>query len=447
MHQEKDADERNFVQALELKGEQAQTAIIELEALQEAKRLQTEEIAALRAELSKAVESKDSLWTSAASANNESEQLIVALRAELQETLAAMNNLKREHETSKMSMFARQSQLEKTNTELGNNVAKLEKELTKAKELAASGGNGHTGLSGAPGSNSKYGNGALAASNGALSTLSDDYRRVQQTLVLTKKTLHDETRKNEIQKQEMLALRDELHRVKHASDEAQQTAAQQLFVANRENEKLKEQLSQVAANSYSAVGAAGSSESRIQTLTNRLVEKQETIDGLRSKVSTLEVRLVDAQNRSQSAEDRLAQIERNGGILDMEMATPVGKRSAAGARSRPNRMANMMIRVAPVVERSSRVVTALDVLDRWLLFLGRVFLSYPFARLGLLCYIALIHFWVFVVLSFHTSHLSEEMQQHAAAEAGAAGATGGGGAAAGGGFAPDTIGNGLFPTP
>lgn len=442
MRQEKDADERNFVQALELKGEQAQTAIVELEALQEAKRLQTEEIVALRAELAKAAESKDSLWTSAASANNESEQLIVALRAELEETLAAMKNLKREHETSKMSMFARQSQLEKINTELGTNVAKLEKELAKAKELAAS-GHGPVGLSGGPGSNSKYGNSALASSNGALSTLNDDYRRVQQTLVLTKKTLHDETRKNEIQKQEMLALRDELHRVKHAFDEAQQMAAQQLFVASRENEKLKEQMNQVAANSHSAVGATGT-ESRIQTLTNRLVEKQETIDGLRSKVSTLEVRLVDAQNRSQSAEERLAQIERNGGILDMEMATPVGKRTAAGARSRPNRMANMMIRVAPVVERSSRVVTALDVLDRWLMFLGRVFLSYPFARLGLLCYIALIHFWVFIVLSFHTSHLSEEMQQHAAAEAGAGGTAGGG---AGGGFAPDTIGNGLFPTP
>lgn len=441
MRQEKDADERNFVQALELKGEQAQTAIVELEALQEAKRLQTEEIAALRAELAKAVESKDSLWTTAASANNESEQLIIALRAELEETLATMKNLKREHETSKMSMFARQSQLEKINTELGTNVAKLEKELAKAKEMAASGGNGPAGLSEGPGSNSKYGNGALASSNGALSTLKDDYRKVQQTLVLTKKMLHDETRKNEIQKQEMLALRDELHRVKHAFDEAQQTAAQHLFVASRENENLKEQLNQITANSHSAVGAAGT-ESRIQTLTNRLVEKQETIDGLRSKVSTLEVRLVDAQNRSQSAEERLAQIERSGGILDMEMATPVGKRTAAGARSRPNRMANMMIRVAPVVERSSRVVTALDVLDRWLMFLGRVFLSYPFARLGLLCYIALIHFWVFVVLSFHTSHLSEEMQ-HAAAEAGAGGAAGGG---AGGGFAPDAIGNGLFPT-
>lgn len=437
MHQEKDADERNFVQALELKGAQAQTAISELEALQDTKRLQSVEIAALRAELAKAMQSKDSLWTSAASANNESEQLIVALRIELEETLAAMNNLKREHETSKMSTFARQSQLEKTNTELGNNVASLEKELAKAKEMATSGGNGHVGLSGAPGSNSKYGNGALAAASaGAL--LNDDYRRVQQTLVLTKKTLHDETRKNEIQKQEMLALRDELHRAKHAMEEAQQTAAQQLFVAHRENETLKEQLNQFAANSHTAVGAAGT-ESRIQTLTNRLVEKQETIDGLRSKVSTLEVRLVDAQNRSQSAEDRLAQIERNGGILDMEMATPVGRHTAVGARSRPNRMANMMIRVAPVVERSSRVVTALDVLDRWLMFLGRVFLSYPFARLGLLCYIALIHFWVFVVLSFHTSHLSEEIQQHAAAETGAG---------AGGGFAPpDAIGNGLFPTP
>lgn len=447
LHQEKDADERNFVQALELKEAQAQNATGELEALQAAKKLQTEEIIALRAELAKAVESKDSLWTSAASANNESEQLIFSLRAELQETLTAMHNLKREHENSKLSMFARQSQLEKTNTELVNNVANLEKELAKAKESAA--GAVHAGSSGSV-SNTRAGNGYHAASNGALSTLSDDYRRVQQTLVLTKKTLHDETRKNEVQKQEVVGLREEIRRLKHTLEETHNTASQQVFVVTRENEGLKEKLNQLAASSHT--NGAVVAESRIQTLTNRLVEKQETIDGLRSKVTTLEVRLADAQTRSQSAEDRLAQIERNGGILDMEMATPIGKRSGqGGARSRPNRMANMISRVAPVVERSSRVVTALDVLDRWLLFLGRMFLSYPFARLGMLCYIALIHFWVFVVLSFHTSHLSEEMQQqqHAAGVSGggvAAGfAPGGGGGAAA--VAPIGGGNhGLFPT-
>uniref|UniRef100_K3WZ55 Golgin-84 n=1 Tax=Globisporangium ultimum (strain ATCC 200006 / CBS 805.95 / DAOM BR144) TaxID=431595 RepID=K3WZ55_GLOUD len=440
LRHEKDADERNFVQALELKDAQAQNATNEVEALQEAKRLQTEEIVALRAELAKAVESKDNLWTSAASVNNESEQLILSLRAELQETLTSMNNLKREHENSKQSMFARQSQLERTNTELANNVANLERELAKAKQTAA--GSVHLGSSG-PGSNSRAVNGFHSgASNGAISTLNEDYRRVQQTLVLTKKTLHDETRKNEVQKQEMLGLHDEIRRLKHALQETHNATAQQIFVVTRENEALKEKLSQLAAGSHT--NGTVVAESRIQTLTNRLVEKQETIDGLRSKVTTLEVRLVDAQTQSQNAEDKLAQIERNGGILDMEMATPVGKRQGGGMRSRPNRMANMISRVAPVVERSSRVVTALDVLDRWLLFLGRMFLSYPFARLGLLCYIALIHFWVFVVLSFHTSHLSEEMQQHAA------GANGGGGIAAGfapGNAAADGGKQALFPSP
>lgn len=423
LRQEKDADERNFVQALELKESQAQTAVLELEALQEAKRLQAGEIAALRAELAKAVESKESLWTSAASASNDSEQLVLSLRAELDDTLAAMTNLKKEHDAAKLSMFARQTQLEKTNTELGAHVAGLERDLARAREMAAAAtvsGNAYAGSSG-PGSSSSYGNGTSGSSSGSLAALSDDYRRVQQSLVLAKKALHDETRKNEIQTQETLALRDELQRVRHAAEAAQQSASQQLYIANRENERLKEQLSQSAVSSQSSSAGAAGAETRIQTLTNRLVEKQETIDALRSKVATLEIRVADAQNRSQRAEERLAQIERNGGMLDMEMATPVGKRGggSANARSRPNRMANMISRVAPVVERSSRVVTALDVLDRWLLFLGRVFLSYPFARLGLLCYIALIHFWVFVVLSFHTSHLSEEVQQQQQQQLGA----------------------------
>lgn len=397
LRHEKDTDERNFVHALELKDAQAQTAVLELAALQEAKQLQANEVAALRTELARAVESRESLWTSAASATNDSEQLIVALRTELDETLAALHSAKREHDASKQSMFARQAQLEKTNVELGTNVARLEREVAKAREAAAAAGTASSALP--------------AASSSSLATMSDDYRRVQQTLVLTKKTLRDETRASELLKQELTNTRDELQRVKLALEASEQRAAQQLFVATREAEELRAQLSRVAA--ASSHGASGSAtESRIQTLTNRLVEKQETVDALRSKVTTLEIRLTGAQSRSQRAEERLAEIERNGGVFDMEMAaTPVGKR----VRARPNRLANVITRVAPVVERSSRVVTALDVIDRWLLFLGRVFLSVPFARLGLLSYIALIHFWVFVVLSFHTSHLSEEViQQHVA---------------------------------
>ncbi|KAF4315464.1 hypothetical protein JM18_004091 [Phytophthora kernoviae] len=243
MQVDKSTDEQNFVQALEMKDKQVRAMKIDLDALAEAKDQYTTEITSLKAELAKTVASKDTLWTSAASASNESEQLIVSLRSELQDTLTAMNNLKREYAESKTTMFSRQSQLESTNTELVNSVANLERELAKR------------------------------------------------------------------------------------------------------------------------------------------------------------------------AEEKLSRMEQNGGVDDMEMATPIGKPGMMGGmRSRPNRMAHVISRVAPVVERSHRVLTALDVLDRWLLFLGRVFLQAPFARLGMLCYVVLIHFWVFMILSFHTSHLTEEMQ-------------------------------------
>lgn len=412
LQQEKDADERNFVQALELKEAQAQAAVLELEALQEAKRLQAGEVAALRSELAKTVESKESVWTSAASASNDTEQLIVSLRDELEDMIAAMNSLKREHEVAKVSMFARQTQLEAANAELGTHVASLERDLTRAREAAAvvSISSNARLMTSRPGSNHTIGTGGTGSSTNSLAIGIEDYTRTQQALGQAKKALHDEMRKNESQKHELVALTEELQRVKRLAEEAQLDATQKLFVASREIEQLKAQLSQSALSSQSASGAAVA-ESRVQTLTNRLVEKQETIDTLRSRATTLEIRLADAQNRSQRAEERLSQIERDGGMLDMEMATPVGAKRGGGGvgRPRPNRMAHMISRVAPVVERSSRVVTALDVLDRWLLFLGRVFLSYPFARLGMLCYIGLMHFWVFIVLSYHTSHLSEEM--------------------------------------
>lgn len=406
LREEKDNDERNFMQALELKDAQAQAMALELHDLRATHSEQSLAMKQLQEELRSALEMKDSLWANSASASDESSQLISSLRSELQETLQSMSALKREFADSKRGMFARQSQLEKTNTELVQNVAGLERELVKAKELAAAA---------AMPSVAQGGHVNAPLSNGGLQ---DDYRRVQQTLMVTKKALHDETRKNEVQRQEILTLTQDVRHWQSAMQATQETTAKQLAALSQENEALKQTLA--LAESSRNASTAAESEARIHTLTNRLIEKQEALEVVRSRVSTLEVRLLDATTRSQNAEDKLAQIERNGGFADMEMATPVGKRSDHGGgalRSRTNRMASAIYRVAPVVERSARVVTALDVLDRWLLFLGRVFLSMPFARLALLCYVALLHFWVFVVLSFHTSHLQEEMHPDAAANA------------------------------
>ncbi|KAG6623356.1 Golgin subfamily A member 5 [Phytophthora cinnamomi] len=390
MQQDKNSDEQNFIQALELKDNQARAMKADLDALTEANAQYTTEIASLKAELAKAVESKDTLWTSAASANNESEQLIESLRSELKDTLAAMNNLKREYAESKNTMFSRQSQLESTNTELVNNVANLERELAKAREAASAASQTTSGGV----ANALAGAGpAHFGTNTNFASMNDDYRRVQQTLVLTKKSLHDESRKNEVQKQEIITLTEEVRRLKQALEVAQESFSKQLEATVLENEQLKEQVKQLA--SHTSAAAAASGELRIQRLTNRLIEKQETIDSLRSRVTTM-----DVQRR-----------HRRHGNGDPNRKTWEG-----GMRSRSNRMVHMISRVAPVVERSHRVVTALDVLDRWLLFLGRVFLQAPFARLGMLCYVVLIHFWVFMILSFHTSHLTEEMQLSTAAE-------------------------------
>ncbi|KUF94517.1 Golgin subfamily A member 5 [Phytophthora nicotianae] len=409
LQQDKNSDEQNFIQALEMKDNQLRAMKADLDVLTEAKAQYTDEIASLKAELAKAVESKDTLWTSAASASNESEQLIESLRSELQDTLAAMNNLKREYAESKNAMFSRQSQLESTNTELVNNVANLERELAKAKEAAAAAASQTNGVNGNISSGPSH-----FGANSNFASMNDDYRRVQQTLVLTKKSLHDESRKNEVQKQEIITLTEEVRRLKQALQTAQENSSRQQEATSQENMRLKEQVNQLS--SHSSVAAAANGELRIQRLTNRLIEKQETIDSLRSRVTTMDVRLQDVTLRAQRAEEKLTRMEQNGGIDDMEMATPVGKVGRGGMRSRPNRMAHVISRVAPVVERSHRVLTALDVLDRWLLFLGRVFLQAPFARLGMLCYVMLIHFWVFVILSFHTSHLTEEMQLSSAAE-------------------------------
>uniref|UniRef100_M4BHG0 Golgin-84 n=1 Tax=Hyaloperonospora arabidopsidis (strain Emoy2) TaxID=559515 RepID=M4BHG0_HYAAE len=405
--QEKNLNEEEFVRALEMKDNQVRAMKADIDALSEANAQRTGEIASLKAELVNAVESKDTLWTAAASASNESEQLIQSLRFELQDTLAAMNILKREHTESKNAMYSRQSQLESVNTELMNNVASLERELAKARAATSAGSQ----------TRSTDGASVTTVSSSApfgANAINDDYRRVQQTLIVTKKLLHDKSRTNEIQKQEIVALTDEVHRLEQVIATAEEHSTRQLDAVSIENEKLREQVERLASQNNAAMAA--SDEQRIQRLTNTLIEKQETIDSLRSRVTTMDVRLQDIQLQGQQAKEQLARVMQHGGIDDMEMATSIGKTDRNGMRSRPNRMANMISRVVPVVERSHRVLTVLDVLDRWLLFLGRVFLQAPFARLGMLCYIVLIHLWVFIIISFHTSHLTEETQFASAAE-------------------------------
>ncbi|POM81810.1 Hypothetical protein PHPALM_176, partial [Phytophthora palmivora] len=266
IQQDKNSDEQNFIQALEVKDNQVRTMKADLDTLLETKAQYTDEITSLKAQLAKAVESKDTLWTSAASASNESEQLIESLRSELQDTLTTMNNLKREYAESKNAMFSRQSQLESTNTELVNNVANLERELAKAKEAASAASQAN--LTGGTNATSTSGHAHFGTSSN-FASMNDDYRRVQQTLVLTKKSLHDESRKNEVQKQEIIALMEEVRRLKQELEDTQENSSRQLEASSQENEKLKEQVKQLT--SHSSVTAAASGELRIQRLTNRLI--------------------------------------------------------------------------------------------------------------------------------------------------------------------------------
>ncbi|KAI9912873.1 hypothetical protein PsorP6_006780 [Peronosclerospora sorghi] len=394
--QSKNTDEQNFIHTLEMKDNQIRAMQTDINALTETKLEYANEIAVLKAKLAKAVESKDTLWDSAALASNESNQLIQSLRSELHDTLAVMKNLKRDYAESKKAMYLRQSQLESTNAELVNNVAKLEYELAKAKESVSvvsqtSSTDEITGSSSA-----HYG----AKPNFA--SINEEYRQVQQSLVIMKKSLHDESKKNVLLKQEINALTDEVSRLRQTLGTEQEDSLRQIEAMAGENEKLREQVKQLT--SYAA---AGSDKLCVQRLTNRLIEKQETIDSLRSRVTAISVRLQDAQLRTQRTEEKLAQLEQTGSIDDIELATPMEKITRRGIRSRVNRMAHMISSVAPVVQRSHRVITVLDIFDRLLLFLGRVFLRVPLARLGILCYVVLIHVWVFIVLSFHTKHLAD----------------------------------------
>ncbi|RHZ12374.1 hypothetical protein DYB37_007923 [Aphanomyces astaci] len=131
-------------------------------------------------------------------------------------------------------------------------------------------------------------------------------------------------------------------------------------------------------------------DGQMQAMTRRLLEKQEQLDAVRSRYTTLEVRFNDLK-AAKDAQDKNDDLELN----IRTGRTPRGGHHGLRPRHAPHKIA------------------AVEAADRWLLSVGRFLRAYPEARLGLLGYLVLLHLWAFVILGFHTSHLSDEVKAKA----------------------------------
>lgn len=359
------------------------------------------ELLQLRQQLQEAHKANESVTTKALSTSDESEQLIASLKNEVQETLSSMNTLKREFAESKVAMYASQLQLENTNEELAAEVARLQRErlgdkicLTKSQSFSI----GHSD-----------GNDIGTENFG--------------DVVAIKKALHDELRRNEMHQQEIASLNTMIAKCKSETEKMKANASHQQDVFQQEIRQLQDKIrhlvnSQQEKNQLVNHTIDPASDSRIQTLTNRILDKQETIDSLRSKLITLQARLTDAQYREQLAEEKLDRNKQNESAEDIETG---GHRQSRFAPKRSswyvdkyapgqNHLAQALLISSPAMRRYKPLVSVLNAMDQCFLFFGRRFLRHPFTRIGMMAYFILLHVWVFVILSFHTNHLNEELQ-------------------------------------
>ncbi|RLO02062.1 hypothetical protein DYB28_007211 [Aphanomyces astaci] len=199
------------------------------------------------------------------------EQRVASLLAELTEASAAHVQLKKEYADSKQSMYARQCALEATNAELTSQVATLQHASTE------------------PTASSQTKNRPL--------------QEAQDMLASTKKQLHEECRKAMHQAQEISKLT------------ADMTALQAMLVHKEASHhaavlSLQKELHEARTARPSAGAApvltttAAVPDGQMQAMTRRLLEKQEQLDAVRSRYTTLEVRFNDLK-AAKDAQDKV----------------------------------------------------------------------------------------------------------------------------------------------
>ncbi|KAF0695085.1 Aste57867_14070 [Aphanomyces stellatus] len=353
---EKATDEAQFVQALAAKDTFVQTLQADATHAKEALVQKENEVDALKRTLSDLTSTKEQAWANAASGEAHLQQRLTSLQSELKDAAAQVAQLKKEHHETKQSMYLRQCALEATNAELTSYVAKLEQ------------------------------NGAKTP-NPAHESVHKTLQQVQETLASTKKMLHEECRKALLQAQEIAKLNQDMaamHALVVQKEQAHATVVlewQQKLLAQQKDARPAVV---VAPPSLATSTAAASTDGQMHAMTRRLLEKQEQLDALRSRYATLEVRFNDLK----AAKD--AQLDKND---DLEINVRP-RYFGGGMRSR----------------QAYHKIPAFEAADRMMLTVGRFLRAYPEARLALLGYLALLHLWAFVILGFHTSHLSEEMQ-------------------------------------
>ncbi|XP_048456023.1 golgin subfamily A member 5 [Rhincodon typus] len=200
------------------------------------------------------------------------------------------------------------------------------------------------------------------------------------TLTGTKKELEAELDR---QKQEFQYVEEELHRTKN-------TLHSRIKDREEEIQKLRNQLTNKAmSNSHTEL------ENRLHQLTETLIQKQTMLEALSTEKNSLVFQLERLEQQLKSVQGSNV----NGPAVNVSLLE-----NNEGARMR-NVPVLFSETDSPTAGMYGKVRKAANTIDRFSIRLGIFLRRYPIARVFVIIYMALLHFWVMIVLLTYTPEI------------------------------------------
>ncbi|CAI9561103.1 unnamed protein product [Staurois parvus] len=191
----------------------------------------------------------------------------------------------------------------------------------------------------------------------------------------------------ERQKQELQYTQEDFHRTKNTL---------QGRIRDREDEiqKLRNQLTNKALSSSSQTEL----ENRLHQLTETLIQKQTMLESLSTEKNSLVYQLERLENQMKTTQGS------GGGGSSINMSA-VDSGDGARLRSVPVLFSDSDTNMAGVYGRVRKAATTID---QFSIRLGVFLRRYPIARVFIIIYMALLHFWVMIVLLTYTPEMHHD---------------------------------------
>lgn len=310
---------------------------------------------------------------------------IAALEKELRNVHKSLEDTRLEHVNILRKYEKRATDLEDMNAEISRELAKMQRHLEFQKDGGADI------------------DATLSANEDELNRAIENLRMAELSLEQERAKLFQLMRENESSKNEIQVLR-------KRAEEWEAKYHQEIKIRQDEYREMSHQLEELR-NSKKENGVEAL-EKRLSALSEHLVQKQHQIEVLTSEKRALQQRLQQLEISFAEREQMLLQDRGNAGEglysygNDIERGSDIRYRSSSVAKRRGENAP----RIAKLeqIAKFRQVAQAVDVVDKFSLTLGSVLYYNPWFRLGFVCYILLLHIWVFFVIQFHTREIHEQ---------------------------------------